>query len=116
VNTGADLLGAYQRLHALGPEYGEDEEGNHGNTNHAPMVAEVMVRRGLDIPIDGWLDNNVKRLDDLPVPSHRITIETWREALGDHRRITDWAAYFRAELYQSPWHEVLTRWWPRLAT
>jgi hypothetical protein len=36
---------AYQRLHGKGPEFGGDEEGNHGLTNHGPMAVEVMVRR-----------------------------------------------------------------------
>jgi Questin oxidase-like len=114
VNTVEDLLDAYQRLHRLGPEYDADEEGNHGNTNHGPMAAEVIVRRGLDIQIDSWLDNYERRLDELPAPAERVTAETWRVALGDHRRITDWATYFGEELSESPWQEVLTTWWPRL--
>lgn len=36
----------YDRLHRLGPEFGGDEEGNNGLTNHAPMTVEVLARRG----------------------------------------------------------------------
>lgn len=54
------LPAAYERLHAYGPEFGGDEEGNHGMTNHGPMAVEVMVRRGLDIDVDGWLDRYVR--------------------------------------------------------
>ena len=56
------------------------------------MAAEVMVRRGLDIRLDDWLDHYVTRLTDLPTPSERITDANWREALGNGRRIASgWA-------------------------
>jgi hypothetical protein len=109
-----NLLAAYERLHRTGPEFGGDEEGNHGLTNHGPMAAEVMVRRGLDIRLDTWLDSYVTRLTDLPAPSERITAANWREALGNGRRIADWTAFFRAEVRARPWGETLTTWWPRL--
>jgi hypothetical protein len=109
-----EVLAAYERLHGAGPEFGGDEEGNHGLTNHGPMAAEVMVRRGLDIRLDGWLDGYVKRLDVLPTPSERIDEQTWREVLGNHRRIADWTAFFRALLREQPWRELLAVWWPRL--
>jgi hypothetical protein len=70
-----------------------DEDGNHGATNHGPMAAEVMVRRGLDIPVEKWLDEYVGHID----------AGDWREALGDHHRVADWTAYFRAELRRAPW-------------
>jgi hypothetical protein len=107
-----ELLAAYERLHDAGPEFGGDEEGNHGLTNHGPMAAEVMVRRGLDIRLDGWLDRYVDRLTELPSPSERIT--DWRSALGDARRIADWTAFFREEVRARPWRETLATWWPRL--
>jgi hypothetical protein len=107
-----ELLAAYERLHDAGPEFGGDEEGNHGLTNHGPMAAEVMVRRGLDIRLDVWLDRYVGRLAELPRPGERIT--DWRSALGDARRIADWTAFFRAEVRARPWRETLATWWPRL--
>lgn len=107
-----ELLAAYERLHDTGPEFGGDEEGNHGLTNHGPMAAEVMVRRGLDIRLDDWLDHYVERLTDLPAPHERIT--DWRAALGDARRIADWTAFFRDEVRSCPWQEALALWWPRL--
>ncbi|SMD22520.1 questin oxidase family protein [Kibdelosporangium aridum] len=114
MSTVDDLLTAYERLHGAGPEFGGDEEGNHGLTNHGPMAVEVMVRRGLDIPIEKWLDGYVGRLDDLPTASSRIDSGDWREALGDHRRVADWTAYFREQLRRAPWHDVLAAWWPEL--
>lgn len=107
-----ELLAAYERLHDAGPEFAGDEEGNHGLTNHGPMAAEVMVRRGLDIRLDDWLDHYVGRLTDLPTPGERIT--DWRAALGDAKRIGDWTAFFRAEVRSQPWQEALGLWWPRL--
>ncbi|WP_432869028.1 questin oxidase family protein [Microbispora rosea] len=108
------LPAAYERLHAYGPEFGGDEEGNHGLTNHGPMAVEVMVRRGLDIDVDGWLDRYVRRLAELPGTSAAIQPGEWPAALGQARRLPDWAAYFRHELTERPWQEVLAEWWPRL--
>lgn len=108
------LPAAYERLHAYGPEFGGDEEGNHGMTNHGPMAVEVMVRRGLDIDVEGWLDRYVRRLAGLPGTSAAIQPGEWGAALGQARRLPDWAAYFRRELTERPWSEVLVEWWPRL--
>jgi hypothetical protein len=103
---------AYDRVHRYGPEYGGDDEGNHGMTNHAPMVAEVIARRGLDINLDRWLDRYVRRLDERPPVGDRI--ENWREALGDHRRLPAWTGFFVRALRQHRWTDVLAEWWPRL--
>ncbi|MFC0033058.1 questin oxidase family protein [Micromonospora chaiyaphumensis] len=108
------LPAAYERLHAYGPEFGGDEEGNHGLTNHGPMAVEVMVRRGLDVDVEGWLDRYVHRLAELPGTSAAIRPGEWRAALGEARRLPDWTAYFRHELTERPWRSVLAEWWPRL--
>ena len=108
------LYEAYARLHRYGPEFGGDEEGNHGLTNHGPMAIEVLVRRGLDVDVDRWLDHYVRRLADLPATAEPITSGTWASALGDHRRLPDWAAWFTDQLQDRPWTDVLTQWWPRL--
>ncbi|MEU9595441.1 questin oxidase family protein [Streptomyces sp. NPDC048109] len=108
------LPAAYERLHAYGPEFGGDEEGNHGATNHGPMAVETMVRRGLDINVEHWLDRYVRRLAELPEASEIIRPDQWRRALGQARRLPDWTAYFRYELSEHPWPDVLARWWPRL--
>ncbi len=105
---------AYQRLHRFGPEYGGDEEGNHGLTNHGPMAVEVIVRRGLEIDVDRWLDRYVRRLAELPTAGADIRPDQWRSALGVARRLPDWTAYFRRELRERPWTTVLAEWWPRL--
>ena len=109
-----NLLEAYERLHVFGPEYGGDEEGNHGMTNHGPMAVEVMVRRGLDINVDRWLDRYVRRLSELPSPNATIRPGQWRTALGVAGRLPSWTTFFRRELQERPWSDVLVEWWPRL--
>lgn len=104
----------YQLLHRYGPEFDGDDEGNNGLTNHGPMAAEVILRRGLDLDVARWLDGYVRRLEDLPSAGDRITEQTWPTALGNGKRIGDWTAYFAAEVNQSPWQQVLATWWPRL--
>ena len=85
---------AYERLHLTGPEFGGDEEGNNGLSNHGPMAVEVLVRRGHEIDVPHWVDAYLPRLEELPRGSDRITDENWREGLGDGRRIGDWTEYF----------------------
>ena len=114
--TSRDVLDeAYERLQRSGPEFGGDEEGNHGLTNHGPMAAEVMVRRGLDVDVHRWLDRYVRRLVELPPAGDRITEDDWRSALGGgSRRVGDWTAYFSRQVAEQPWRDVLVTWWPRL--
>src|ERR1700728_4539917 len=96
------------RLAATGPEF------RGGLSNHGPMAAEAMVRLGRADAVEGWLDGYLRRLDDPPAPSDRISDETWREALGAINRVADWQRYFRDQLAEDPWRDVLARWWPRL--
>ncbi|MFR9775367.1 questin oxidase family protein [Micromonospora sp. MS34] len=105
---------AYARLHRYGPEFGGDEEGNHGLTNHGPMAVEVLLRRGLDVDVDCWLDRYVRRLAELPRGTRPITEGTWGHALGDHHRLPDWTLWFADQLRDRPWAELLAEWWPRL--
>lgn len=103
------LTEAYERLADTGPEWGDDQL-----TNHGPMAAEVLVRRGHADAVPGWVDAYARRLDELPAASDQITGESWRDALGDGRRIGDWSAYFARQVQEQPWREVLVTWWPRL--
>lgn len=100
---------AYERFFRTGPEWGEDQL-----TNHGPMAAEVLVRRGHAEAVPGWVDAYAHRLDELPTATDRIDDRTWHEALGDGRRIGDWTAYFSEQMRERPWREVLVTWWPRL--
>lgn len=107
--TSAILDEAYERFHDTGPEWGEDRL-----TNHGPMAAEVLVRRGHEKLVHRWVDAYLRRLDDLPSATDAITDDTWRDALGDQGRIGDWTAYMRRQVAEAPWRDVLRTWWPRL--
>lgn len=96
------------RLAATGPEFGG------GLSNHGPMAAEALVRLGRADDVEPWLDRYIRGLEEPPRAADRITDETWREALGAHRRVTDWELYLRNQLADEPWQTVLARWWPRL--
>jgi hypothetical protein len=98
---------AYGRLHATGPEF----EG--WLSNHGPMAAGAMGRRGHAGTVHRWLDGYMRRLGEFPRGSGPIGPD-WREALGDPRRIADWTGYFRRELAMQPWRHVLGTWWARL--
>jgi hypothetical protein len=99
---------AYERLHATGPEWG-------GNlSNHGPMAAEVLARRGHAADVPRWVDAYLRRLDELPAAREAITDATWQQALGDGNRIGDWTAYLAREVGERPWRDVLVTWWPRL--
>jgi hypothetical protein len=98
---------AYLRLHETGPEFAG------WLSNHGPMAAEAMVRHGHGDTVGGWLDRYMLRLEDFPAGLGSIGHD-WQSALGDPRRIADWTGYFRGELTDRPWQEVLNAWWPRL--
>jgi hypothetical protein len=98
---------AYQRLHATGPEF------DGWLSNHGPMAAEAMVRHGHAGEVHRWLDGYMRRLEEFPRGSGPIGY-SWRDALGDPRRIADWTAYFRHEVTEQPWRQALETWWPRL--
>lgn len=101
---------AYQRFHQTSPEY------NDWLSNHGPMAVESLVHHGHAETVHPWIDEyrRVKQLEDFPRGSERITTETWRDALGDPRRLGDWPLWFEAELVEREWTEVLATWWPRL--
>src|SRR5262249_44807889 len=107
--TGGVLNAAYERFHRTGPEWGEDRL-----TNHGPMAAEVLVRRGHEEAVDRWIDAYIRRLDELPPVTGEITDSDWASALGDGRRVGAWTAYLIRQLAEQPWRQVLATWWARL--
>ncbi|MEV7191046.1 questin oxidase family protein [Streptomyces sp. NPDC093510] len=99
---------ALQRLHTSGPE-------RLGRlTNHAPMAVEALAAHGQAGAVHRWLDLYAPRLEEFPAPVERVTDANWHVALGDPRRAADWIAYFRREIADRPWRDVLALWWPRL--
>jgi Questin oxidase-like len=97
-----------RRIARTGPEFGG------GLSNHAPMAAEALVRLGHADTVQPWLDGYLRRLHEAPRPGDRITDQTWRDALGDPRRVADWEVYIRDQMGEQGWREVLAQWWPRL--
>ncbi len=99
---------AYERLHATGPE----RQG--WLSNHAPMAVEALARHGHQNDIHGWIDWYAPKLTDMPAAVEPIDADRWQQALGDPRRIADWADHLTGEIADRPWREVLATWWPRL--
>ncbi|MDF0531735.1 questin oxidase family protein [Tsukamurella sp. 8F] len=104
--TDDELDDAYRRLHRTGPEF----EGYL--SNHGPMVAESLARRGHGDDVERWLDTYRRRL--MPAPAAGRVPADWRDLLGDRAAFPEWLALFDAELRENPWRDVLGRWWPRL--
>jgi hypothetical protein len=96
------------RLATTGPEFRD------GLSNHGPMAAEALVRMGRAGDIEAWLNQYIQILEGVPSTTGRITDQTWREALGEPRRVADWEQYLRDQFAEEPWQQVLARWWPRL--
>ncbi|WNO74022.1 questin oxidase family protein [Streptomyces sp. AM8-1-1] len=107
-DTTGTLDEALERLHSSGPE----RDG--WLSNHGPMAVEALVRHGRSSSVHRWLDHYGSKLEDMPEPSTPVTASDWREALGDPRRIADWAVHFERETAERPWRDVLAEWWPRL--
>jgi hypothetical protein len=106
-DTAGTLDEAYERLHATGPEF------DGYLSNHGPMAAEALVRHGHSDLVRPWLDVYMTRLEEFPRAMSPIGAD-WQAALGDPRRVADWTDYFRREIGEQPWREVLNAWWPRL--
>ena len=105
----ADVLDeGLARLAVTGPEF------RGGLSNHGPMAAEAMIRLGRPEAVEPWLDGYLPLLEEPPRASDRITDQTWPEAMGVTRRVTDWELYLRDQLADEPWQLVLARWWQRL--
>ncbi|QHF95653.1 hypothetical protein DEH18_19380 [Streptomyces sp. NHF165] len=99
---------ALERLHLSGPE----REG--WLSNHAPMAVEALVRHGQAGAVHRWIDGYRDKLEDPPEPVEPVTDANWRAALGDPRRLADWAGYFGQLVAEQDWRDVLAAWWPRL--
>ncbi|MFI0262980.1 questin oxidase family protein [Streptomyces sp. NPDC017056] len=106
--TDGTLDEALERLHTWGPEFGGFL------ANHGPMAVEALVRHGQAGSVHRWIDHYEKKLEDVPSPQDAITDANWQDALGDPRRVTDWATYFARQVAEHPWRDVLAEWWPRL--
>jgi Questin oxidase-like len=99
---------ALERLRHTGPEAAD------GAPNHGPMAAEALVALGDDDDVPPWVDDYRRQLGPMPETLLPVTTQTWRDALGLHRRVGDWVVFFGLQLSAAPWPAVLTAWLPRL--
>ena len=86
---------------------------------HGPMAAEALSSLGYHHEVAGWVERYKASHPPIPAPPTNTPVdltstESWRQALGDASRISDWAVAFRHELADAPWRTVLTRWAARL--
>jgi hypothetical protein len=85
---------------------------------HGTMGAETLSALGYDELVPSWVERYKARHEPLPRPprQERLTTEerSWRPALGDPARVTDWADLFLEELGTRPWQDVVARWVPVL--
>jgi len=100
---------ALEQLAAYGPDL------RNGMTSHAPMVAEALCAIGRPDAVPPWIERYRTGMLPWPAAQARLTADTWRDALGDERRVADWRAQFSAELRDAAWPLVLDRWVARLA-
>ena len=91
-------------LHDTGPEFGG------GLSNHGPMAADALIALGCADLVMPWVEQYVRELDVHPEARLPILRDDWRGALGDHRRVGDWIAFFDSELRDRPWRSVLDQW------
>ncbi len=96
-------------LAGTGPEFGQ------GYSNHGPMAAEAMIKLGRGEKVIAWTERYKKRLHPHPQPKQEIPEHDWQAALGMRDRIGDWIVFFRKELRENPWKNVIELWAPRLA-
>jgi hypothetical protein len=86
---------------------------------HGPMGAEALSTLGHDDLVAGWAEEYKAQHDPIAAPPRFDTLDaadpaSWRPALGDPRRASDWAELFGAQLRERPWPVVVRRWVPRL--
>ena len=87
-----------------GPEFGP------GLSNHGPMAAEALYTLGRAEEVVPWTEGYKRNLQDAPKPGNPIPPDGWREALGNVKRVADWAVFFERELDQAPWQQIVNTW------
>lgn len=90
-------------------------------SEHGPMVAEAISTLGRNKDVAAWVERYKEAHQHAPPPPRKQPIngsnETeWRSALGDNARATDWLAFFRGQLQEQPWLDVISNWAPILVS
>lgn len=109
---------ALERLIHSGWFFG-GSDGLRGYASHAPMGAEALATLGFCNQVPGWVDwyARVRPIASVPPPVFPIepgNAAEWRAALGQVRRISDWAALFRHQINDVGWRTTLDTWWSLL--
>ncbi|HVO26028.1 MAG TPA: questin oxidase family protein [Candidatus Margulisiibacteriota bacterium] len=105
----ASMDEALEMLAAYGPDL------RNGLTNHAPMAVEALCAMGRPEAVMPWAERYRAGMLPRSGTRQRITRDTWRAALAQLDRAEDWSMFFREELEDAPWREVLNRWVGQLA-
>ncbi|NUS16205.1 MAG: DUF4243 domain-containing protein [Streptomyces sp.] len=121
VPYGTAVNQALERLEHAGFFLGAGGAGNQlrGFAIHAPMGAEALAALGHGDLVPGWVDGYAVRRGFGAPPDPYAPIDpadeaSWRAALGDTRRLADWATLFRRQIDTAGWRQTLVGWWPRL--
>jgi hypothetical protein len=98
---------------------GYDYVDGPGMAVHGPMGAEALSSLGMAERVAPWTEQYKSRHPAIPAPSATTRLDpageaSWRPALGDPGRLSDWARLFLAELSEHPWPDVVATWVPRL--
>jgi hypothetical protein len=86
---------------------------------HGPMAAEALSSLGFDDHVATWIDAYVATHTPIDAPPTNERIDpcddrSWRSALGDFARVSDWRSLFAHQLQDRPWRAVVEQWVPRL--
>jgi hypothetical protein len=84
----------------------------HSFSEHGPMVAEAISTLNCNDDIAGWVKTYKVKRRHVPPPPPKEAIDgnneiQWRHALGDYARVTDWLEFFREELKERPWQDII---------
>ena len=86
----------------------------NGYYNHAPMVMEALCAMGQGEQALGWLEQEIPGFTPSGPAPGRLDPDDWPSQIGTQDHDAEWRAYFRAELEDKPWREVLSLWVHRL--
>ncbi|HET6953155.1 MAG TPA: hypothetical protein VFI47_22425 [Acidimicrobiales bacterium] len=86
---------------------------------HGTMGAEALSSLGYDGEVATWVETYKRTHAPIDAPPAGRAIDltdeaSWRPALGDVTRMSDWEEAFRRALWDAYWGDVLRRWLPVL--
>lgn len=90
-----------------------------GMATHGPMGAEALSVLGHAGEVPAWVEAYKQRHDVIAAPPRGERLDptspaSWRPALGDPARLSDWEELFAGLLGEHPWPDVLATWVPAL--